>query len=101
MKEKLLTCRQVSQALGISEQEIIRLAKEDYLPHTLERDEFLRFSKKDILAVKEDISKKYNIKADAVTLKQKIRDFFYFNNFYIISLMLTLFLLALIFQKKS
>jgi predicted DNA-binding transcriptional regulator AlpA len=100
MKEKLLTCRQVSQILGISEQEIIKLAKEGYLPHAVERDEFLRFSRRDVLAVKDEVSRKYNVKADNVTLLQKINDFFYFNNFYIISLVILVILLVIVFQKK-
>ena len=99
MKEKLITIREVSEILGISEKEIIDLAKKDLLPHYWVGGEFLRFRKDEILKHKKDIQKKFNIKRYKVPLKEKIIDFLYFNDFYILSGILIAVLIWLIIKK--
>jgi excisionase family DNA binding protein len=85
MKEKLLTTREVSQVLGLSEQDVIDLAKANLLPSFKVAGEFLRFRKEDILRVKETIKKKYNIPEKRHHVLESIREFFYFNDFYVFS----------------
>lgn len=98
MKEKLLTTREVSQILGLSEQDVIDLAKADLLPSFRVAGEFIRFRKEDILRVKETIKKKYNIPEKKYYRIERIKEFFYFNDFYIISSVVIVVLLWIIFS---
>ncbi|MCM8774196.1 MAG: helix-turn-helix domain-containing protein [Candidatus Omnitrophica bacterium] len=98
MKEKLLTTREVSQILGISEKEIIDLANANKIPHFKVANEFLRFKKEDILRIKKDIQKKFNVRRDRISWEEKIREFLYFNDFYIISALIILILLYIILK---
>jgi excisionase family DNA binding protein len=98
MKEKLLTTREVSQILGLSEKEIIDLASAGLIPHFKIGGEFLRFKKEDIFKIKEDIKAKYNLPAKGYSKREKLKDFFYFYDFYIISLIIILTLLWIIFR---
>ena len=61
MSERLLTTREVSHILGISEKDIINLAGSNLVPHFKVAGEFLRFRREDILRVKPAIKKRYNL----------------------------------------
>ncbi|MBU2102190.1 MAG: helix-turn-helix domain-containing protein [Candidatus Omnitrophota bacterium] len=98
MKEKLLTTREVSHMLGIPEKDIIDLANADLLPHFKVGGAFLRFRQDDILKVKENIKKKYNLPEKKIPGVERIREFFYFNDFYIVSTMAICALLWVIFK---
>ncbi|MBU0693557.1 MAG: helix-turn-helix domain-containing protein [Candidatus Omnitrophica bacterium] len=98
MKEKLLTTREVSQILEISEKDIIDLANANLLPCFKVAGEFLRFKKEDVARIKETIRKKYNLGAGIYQRRERIRDFFYFNNFYIICTAIIIFFLWIIFK---
>ncbi|MCP4653030.1 MAG: helix-turn-helix domain-containing protein [Candidatus Omnitrophica bacterium] len=84
MEEKLLTTREVSRILGIPEKDVIDLANSDLLPHFKMAGEYLRFKRKDILKMKEDIKKKYNLPAGKHHNRERLREFFYFYDFYVI-----------------
>lgn len=94
MRERLLTTREVSQLLGISEKEVIDLANQGEIPAYRVGGEFLRFRQEEILKIKNKFKK-----ASSYNWREKISDFFYFNDFYIISLILIFFLLWIIFKS--
>ncbi len=98
MKEKLLTTREVSQILGLAEQDVIDLANANLLPSLKLPGEFLRFRKDDILKVKETIKKKYNLPEKKYHFAEKFREFIYFNDFYIVSTVIIVTLLVIIFK---
>jgi len=98
MKDKLLTTREVSQILGLSEQEVIDLANTNLLPSFKVAGEFLRFRKEEIFKVKETIKTKYNLPEKKHRLKDALSEFFYFNDFYIISAIVIVALLWTIFK---
>ena len=98
MSEKLLTTREVSQFLGISEKDIIELADAKLLPHFKVAGEFLRFRKEDISKVKETIRRKYNLPHKKFRRRESLLDFFYFDNFYIFSAMAIVVLLWIILK---
>ncbi|MCD6228182.1 MAG: helix-turn-helix domain-containing protein [Candidatus Omnitrophica bacterium] len=98
LEKKLLTTREVSQILGILEKEVIELAQEGKLPHYKVAGEFLRFKKEDVLKVKKEIQKKFKVEQRYPSWKEKVSDFFYFNDFYIISGAIIVILLWLIFK---
>jgi len=94
MRERLLTTREVSQLLGISEKEVIDLANQGEIPAYRVGGEFLRFRQEEILKIKNKFKK-----VSSYSWEEKISDFFYFNDFYIISLILIFFLLWIIFKS--
>lgn len=96
MSEKLLTIREVSHLLGISEKEVIELSEKGEIPAYKVGGVYLRF-KKDQL---EQIKNKY-IHAhtkDTSSGFEKIRDFFYFNDFYILAGIVIFLILVIIFK---
>ncbi len=99
LEKKLLTTREVSQILGILEKEVIELAQEGKLPYYKVAGEFLRFKKEDILKVKKGIQRKFKVEQRYPSWREKVSDFFYFNDFYIISGVIIVILLWFIFRS--
>ena len=93
MKERLLSTREVSHILRISEKEIIDLSNANLVPHYKVAGEFLRFRKEDILKIKPAIKKKFNIPDQKHRKIEKVKEFFYFNDFYILSTLVIIFLI--------
>ncbi|UCC95100.1 MAG: helix-turn-helix domain-containing protein [Candidatus Omnitrophota bacterium] len=98
MKDKLLNTREVSHILGLSEKEIIDLANSGLIPHFQLGGEFLRFKREDILKIKEDIKKKYSLPYVKSHRKEKIKEFFYFNDFYIVATVVIIVLIWIIIK---
>jgi predicted DNA-binding transcriptional regulator AlpA len=98
MKGKLLTTREVSHILGLPEKDIIDLANADLLPHFKVGGAFLRFRQEDIVKVKENIKKKYNLPEKKIRVAEQIKEFLYFNDFYIVSTVIIIVLLWIIFR---
>ncbi len=98
VKEKLLTTREVSSILGISEKEIIELANSNMMAHFKLGGEFFRFRRKDILQIKPAIKKKYNIPEKQHHGFEGVREFLYFNDFYIFSITAIILLLWFILK---
>lgn len=96
MKGKLLTTREVAGILGISEGEIINLANANLVPHFKVGGKFLRFRQEDVLKIKPAIKKKYHIPEKQYPRLERIKDFVYFNDFYIISALVIVILLWVI-----
>lgn len=99
-EEKLLTVRDASMLLGISEKEVMDLAENGQLPAYKVGGVYLRFKRGQIdefrkslkpLEHKADTSKKY-------PFQDRLSDFFYFNDFYILSALIILLILLIIFR---
>jgi len=101
MQEKLFTTREVSHTVGISEKDVIELANKNLIPHFKIAGEFLRFKKEDILRIKPVIKKKYNIPDKKDRSLERIREFLYFNDFYLASLMVIVILLWVILKDLT
>jgi len=118
MPEKLLTLRELSLQLEVSEEKIVSLVDEGVITAYQIGGEFLRFRKDQIEAIRSEINTRITEK-DRITsdeartlLKErqrdisgkgpsfvdKVRDFFYFYDFYIVSSLIIIFLLLIIFQ---
>ena len=114
MPEKLLTLGEVSALLGISEDEIKKLAKKGDLPAYRVGGQFLRFRKEQIEAIRNEIPAKLDGKVArkkrqapldfaqqasySESAVDRTLDFFYFNDFYIVSAGIILLILWVIFQ---
>ncbi|MBD3263669.1 MAG: hypothetical protein GF375_01025 [Candidatus Omnitrophica bacterium] len=96
MRGKLLTTREAAKIIGILEKELIDLANAGVVPHFKVAGEFLRFKKEDIIRIKPRIRKKYNLPEKKSRKAEKIKDFLYFNDFYLVSAVLIIFLLWVI-----
>src|SRR3989338_1844857 len=121
MQEKLLSIKEVAECLKISEEEVKRLVDVGEIPAYKIGDTFLRFRKEQIDAVKKEIidfeskdtegakvlpetglksvhpyteSRQYDY-----TPAEKVKDFFYFHDFYIASFIIIIFLIYLIFKS--
>ncbi len=98
MREKLLTTREVSQILGISEKDVIDLAKKGKIPSYKIDEEFLRFKKEEIITIRRAIQREFKVSPPLVDWRERLKEFLYFNDFYIISFLLIIFLLWIILK---
>ncbi len=101
-EEKLLTVREVAIILGVSEKEVINLSESGKLPTYKIAGIYFRFKREEVEEFKKDFhpaSHKAGIAGKEGFLKDKLGDFFYFNDFYIFAILLIIVLLIIIFQK--
>jgi excisionase family DNA binding protein len=97
--EKLLTVRDVSLILNISEREVVNMAEDGRIPAYKVGGLYLRFKKDQVEEARKAIESTYD-KADAAEqypLQDKINDFLYFNDFYILSALIIFVMLFIIF----
>lgn len=99
-EEKLLTIRDVSHILGVSEKEVIDLVDKQIIPAYKIGGVYLRFKRQQIEGfkknfkqplVKDKLSQEYSF-------KERLSDFFYFNDFYIFSILIIVLILVVIFR---
>lgn len=115
MPEKLLTAKEVAFLLGISEEQVKELVEKGELPAYKIGGQFLRFRKEQIEAIKEELGVAENTVGTHVlnkesdftqteekiyenSLMDRMADFLYFNDFYIISFFLIILLLWIILR---
>ena len=110
MPEKLLTLGDVSRFLGISQEAVKKLVKKGELPAYKIGGTFLRFRREQIEAIQKEIPprltgaskpegflKPSENGAYSESQRDRIADFFYFNDFYIIAAVITFFILWVTF----
>lgn len=100
VEERLLTVRDVASILGISEKEVLDLAESAKLPAYKVGGVYLRFKPEQVEAFRKS-SKSHLSKTDIkqkYSFKDKVSDFFYFNDFYILSILIILLILIIIFR---
>lgn len=100
-EERLLTIRDVSIILGISEKEVIDLAEGGRIPAYKIGGVYLRFKRHQV----EEFRKEHHAEfakpkehGPKHPLKERIGDFLYFNDFYILALLIIAAMLVIIFQ---
>lgn len=101
MKEKLLTIREASQYLGVTEKEIIDLAHENKIPAYKIGGVYLRFKKEQLEELKKNspLFKETTHSKHAYTPGERIKDFLYFYDFYILACVIAVLLLFFIFNR--
>ena len=115
MPEKLITLKEASEILGISEESVSALVEKGELPAYRIGGRFLRFRKEQIEAIQKEIPHKAAQKTSKRDVKDiererlylartqspvdKLADFFYFNDFYIVSATLIALILFFIFKR--
>ncbi len=99
-EEKLLTIREVSLLLGVSEREVIELSESGAIPAYKIGGVYLRFKRQQV----EEYRKKQQLRIEkhsdkkAYSFGDKISDFFYFNDFYILAIIIIILILFIILQ---
>jgi excisionase family DNA binding protein len=108
MSDKLLTLKEAAECLRLTEKQVRKLVSEGKIPAYQIGGMYLRFKEENVFAVrgrygggiKADNKKTQPV--DKVTrnqVKSGIRDFFYFNDFYILSGALILLLIYIILRS--
>jgi len=98
--EKLLTVREVSLLLGISEKEVMDLAESGEIPAYKVGGVYLRFKKEQVQGYHKR-SRPDSLKTNASpksSFRDKLDDFLYFNDFYILAAVLIVLLLTVILR---
>lgn len=101
MKEKLLTIRETSQYLGVPEKEVIDLAHQGKIPAYKIGGVYLRFKKEQLADLKKTspLFKRDIHSDDVYSNAERIKDFLYFHDFYILALVIIAILIFFIFSK--
>jgi len=97
MANKLLTVREAAEVLGLTEKQVIDFVEEGVIPAYKIAGEFLRFRADQIQQLKAKFKpagkqKDYNF-------RERLSDFLYFNDFYILSIVVIVFIVFFIFKK--
>lgn len=97
MSSQFITVRETAQILSVSERKVMDLIENGNLQAYRIADQFLRLKRNEVInmhstgqVVSENIAHRY-------TSAERVRDFFYFNDFYLISLAIIGSLLYIIF----
>ena len=97
MADHFITVREAAQTLGVSEKKIMDLVEERKLQAYRIAGQFLRLKRSEVL----DMRSAGEIVQESVqfnyTSSERLRDFFYFNDFYIVSILVVISLLYVIF----
>ncbi len=94
---QFITVREAALLLGVTEKKILDLISSGKLPAYRIAGQFIRLKRNEVL----DLRQREEIPNENVqfeyTTGERIRDFFYFNDFYIISFLIILVLLYAVF----
>ncbi|MCU0651712.1 MAG: helix-turn-helix domain-containing protein [Candidatus Omnitrophica bacterium] len=99
--EKLLTIRDVSHALGISEKEVIDLSENGAIPAYKIGGVYLRFKRQQVDEYRKKHPAQHKEKPGGkkkYSYSDRVSDFFYFNDFYILALIVIILMLFIIFR---
>lgn len=99
--ERLLTVRDVSSLLGVSEKEVLDLAESGKLPAYKVGGVYLRFKREQLESYRKSHTTPLLHKSrekENYTLREKLSDFLYFNDFYIFSVVAIVLIILIIFR---
>jgi excisionase family DNA binding protein len=99
-EEKMLTVREVSIMLGVSEKAVLDLTENGVIPGYKVGGVYLRFKQEQVEQYKKNQShlKPKAAKGESESLGSRIHDFFYFNDFYIFALIFIILLGYLVYR---
>ncbi|MCX5680806.1 MAG: helix-turn-helix domain-containing protein [Candidatus Omnitrophica bacterium] len=99
MSDQFVSVREAAQLLKVSEKKIMQLSETGKLQSYRIADQFVRFKRNDVLGARNDGTvTAENIHYD-YTPGERMKDFLYFNDFYIISAGIMIFFLYIIFYQ--
>ena len=92
-----ISVRETAQLLGVSEKKVMDLIEGHKLQAYRIADKFLRLKRNEVLGIKNTGTVSQETTQLAYTQGERMRDFFYFNDFYLICIGIILALLYVIF----
>lgn len=100
MIDRLLNEKEAAEYLGIPEEQLRELARGKKIPAYRIGGEFLRFDPKDLDHVRGFIKASLTKAKKDYSFFARFKDYFYYNDFYIIVAILIIILLALVFKAS-
>ena len=94
---QFISVRETAQILGVSEKKIMDLIEEKKLQAYRIADKFLRLKKSEVLVLRNSNSVVKETLQISYSTQERIKDFFYYNDFYLLSLGAILILLFIVF----
>ena len=100
IEEKMLTVRDVSSILGVTEKDVLDLAETGAIPGYKVGGLYLRFKKEQVEQYKRNHAHLHpkTPKTEPVGIKSRIQDFLYFNDFYIFAAIFIILLGYLVYR---
>lgn len=94
---QFVSVRETAQILEISEKKVMDLIEERKLQAYKIANRFLRLKKSEVINLRNAGEVVKEMVQHAYTSREKVKDFFYFNDFYLVSVAIVLGLLYIIF----
>lgn len=94
-----ISVRETAQILAVSEKKVMDLVQEKKLQAYRIADQFLRLKKSEVLEIKNTGNISTDHAPHIYSPAERIIDFFYFNDFYIISSVVIILLLCLVYHS--
>ncbi len=94
---QFISVRETSQIMGISEKKVMDLIEEKKLHAYRIADKFLRLKRSEVMSLRNSGHVTREDHQIAYTSAEKLKDFLYFNDFYIMAALIVLGLLQVIF----
>ena len=93
-----ISVRETAQILGVSEKKVMDLVQEKKLQAYRIADQFLRLKKAEVLEIKNTGKVPADHSPHMYSPAERVVDFFYFNDFYIITSVVIILLLCLVYN---
>ena len=97
MSDQFISVREAAQTLGTSERKIMDLVESGELQAYRIAGQFLRLKKSEVFNIRQSGTVIQEVTQFSYTPSERLKDFFYFNDFYIASIVIIIALVALIF----
>ena len=96
---QFISVRETAQLLGITEKKVMDLIESKELQAYRIANQFLRLKRDEVLALRNSGDIKDEITEFPYTTAERLQDFLYFNDFYLVCMLLILGLLFFIFYR--
>ena len=100
MADQFISVREASQTLGISEKKIMDFVENGKLQAYRIAGQFLRLKKSEVLAIRNSGTITTDTFQHKYSKAERFQDFFYYNDFYLASIIIVLSLLFVIFYIR-
>ncbi|MDE2028368.1 MAG: helix-turn-helix domain-containing protein [Candidatus Omnitrophica bacterium] len=100
MSSQYITVRETAQILAVSEKKVMDLIENGNLQAYKIADQFLRLKRNEVLNIRSTGQVVSENAVHEYTLGGRVRDFFYFNDFYLVAFAVILGLLYVIFYTS-
>ena len=97
MSGQYITVRETAQTLGVSEKKVMDLIEAGQLQAYRIADQFLRLKRNEVMQIRSSGQVESEQVQIGYSFAEKVKDFFYFNDFYLFSFLVILGLLYYIF----